>query len=409
MIKHLLFLLLTYSLIVFAQDKPSPVLIEHNFIIQDTTRSEIISYRIPYKNLLFTKNGDSYNASFSFSFEFYKEDEFIKREILNPQFTVNDYDMTLSGEYSYQGFYLIDLLPGDYTLKPVLSLGSTDLEYKIPDHNISVDSVDANSILGPIIIENVKPNNKNEFVLANYGNSIPFSPKKYNILFGFKGMTDSLEMNVIQNGETVYSETVFSNASGNLEIGRNINNIELKITDSSDYNYYILSGFSHLLYEGQFMVKFELSGEEKSFSLKTAWIDKPRVLNNPEYSIKLLTYIESENIVGELLSSDEEDYYKNLTEYWIKNYPADGMKYNYAMEEYYSRSDHAIENFSSLNAMDGAERDRGKIYILYGPPTSIERNYTEMNEILEIWKYDNLARKFIFKDVNGTGKFDLTN
>ena len=113
--------------------------------------------------------------------------------------------------------------------------------------------------------------------------------------------------------------------------------------------------------------------------------------------------------MGELLSLDEEDYYKNLTEYWITNYPADGMKFNYAMEEYYRRAEYAMDNFSSLNAFDGAERDRGRIYILYGPPTSVERNYTEMNEILEIWQYKNFVRKFIFKDTNGTGKFDLTN
>jgi GWxTD domain-containing protein len=104
---------------------------------------------------------------------------------------------------------------------------------------------------------------------------------------------------------------------------------------------------------------------------------------------------------------DDDDYYKGLTEYWIENYPADGMKYNYAMEEYYSRADHAVKNFSSLNAFDGAERDRGKIYILYGEPTEINRNYNEMNEIVEVWNYENLGKNFVFKDVNGTGKFDL--
>ncbi|MCW8848333.1 MAG: GWxTD domain-containing protein, partial [Melioribacteraceae bacterium] len=103
----------------------------------------------------------------------------------------------------------------------------------------------------------------------------------------------------------------------------------------------------------------------------------------------------------------EDDYYSELLDYWIEKFPANGMKFNFAMEEYYKRADHAIKNYSSLNSTDGAERDRGKIYILYGEPTSTERNYTEMNEIIEVWNYENSGRKFVFKDVNGTGKFDI--
>jgi GWxTD domain-containing protein len=288
-----------------------------------------------------------------------------------------------------------------------MSLGETDMEYKIPDHKISVDSVKTNNFFGPVIISSLFTNS--EYTMANFGNSIPFSPAKYSLLFGVKTeISDSLAVVVKQMDKEIFNKVLRPKAIGKMNIERSRGDIKLLISDTSGYNYFIAGGFSHLLYEGLSEIKVQYDGNDKKFDLKTSWIEKPRVLNNPEYSIKLLGYIENENVVGELLSSDEEDYYKNLTEYWIKNYPADGMKFNYAMEEYYSRADYAIENFSSLNAFDGAERDRGKIYILYGPPTTTERNYTEMNEILEIWSYKNLARKFIFKDVNGTGKFDLT-
>jgi GWxTD domain-containing protein len=185
------------------------------------------------------------------------------------------------------------------------------------------------------------------------------------------------------------------------------NDLRITITDSSNTNYFLVTGFSHFLYEGKADLIIKIDSTEKKYSINTSWNDKPKILNNPEYAIKLLSYIEDENIVGELLSGSEDQYYKNLTEYWIQNYPANGMKYNYAMQEYYTRADHSIKNFSSLNSFDGAERDRGRIYILYGKPDSIERNYTEMNEILEVWRFDKAGRNFVFKDVNGTGKFDL--
>jgi GWxTD domain-containing protein len=408
LIKHLLFLFLAVSLILNAQEKPKPVLIEHNSVITNSGQIEIISYRIPYKNLLFTKNGENYNSSFTITFEFYQEEEFVKREILNANLSVDDYDKTLSKDHAYQDFFTSELSPGEYSLRSILSLGSTELEYKIPDHIVKVDSIQNTGIIGPIIINNIKDTN-NDFELTNYGNSIPFSPNRFNILMGFNYELDTLKMAITQNDQNVFSGSFLPMTDGNLTVAKENEDIKIEVSDSSDFKYFIISGFSHLLYEGQFELMFTLNGNEKKYNLKTAWIDKPKVLNNPEYSIKLLSYIESENIVGELLSSDEENYYQNLIEYWNSNYPADGMKFNYAMEEYYSRAEHAVDNYSSLNAFDGAERDRGKIYILYGPPTSIDRNYTEMNEILEIWHYKNLGRKFVFKDVKGTGKFDLTD
>ena len=145
------------------------------------------------------------------------------------------------------------------------------------------------------------------------------------------------------------------------------------------------------------------------FNLQIVWFTKPNILNNSEYSIKLLSYIDSEEIVAQLLSSSQDEYAKNLTEYWIEKYPSNGMKFNYAMEEYYSRAEYALKNYSSLNSFDGAERDRGRVYILYGPPSSVSRNYTEMNDVIEVWEYKSLNKRFIFKVFNGTGKFDLSD
>lgn len=403
-------LLCFFSIISFVvpQERPKPILIEHNSIVVDSVQSEVFSYRIPYKNLLFTKENDEYKSSFLLTLEFYQDDDFIKREIVNPFITTSEYDTTLSGSVNYQNWVTVKLEPGEYSLRPILSLGSTELDYKIPPQTIKIDSLISAGRVGPIIVSETDINS-NTFILSNSGNSIPFSPQKSALLYGIRAKNyDTLNVTITQAGNEIFSETFSSKINGNINLNKVKENINLIVDGKSEFKYFLIDGFSHLLYEGKADLSIKYGENEHKYELTTKWIEKPNILNNPEYSTKLLIYIDDEEVVGDLLSADDTDYYRNLTEYWRVNYPADNMKFNYAMEEYYSRADLAIRNYSSLNSFDGAERDRGKIYILYGEPTSVNRNYTEMNEIIEVWEYGKLSKKFIFKDVNGTGRFDLS-
>lgn len=393
---------------LFGQEENSPIFIEHNTIVAESAQTEIISYRIPYNNLLFVKNGDNYTTSFTLTFEFYKEDEFILREILNPKLTILNYEESLSNKKFFQDYVELNIVPGSYKLKTILGLGLTELEYKIPDQKIIIDSLSDKNLQEPIIVSSEFIVDKKHFLLANYGNLIPFSPKKFNVIFGIsKSFSDSASVTILQNKKTIYSNNVTALFNGGIQIEKKNSDLVISINDSSSLNYFMISDFSHLLYEGSSELTIKIDTLERKFSLNTRWIDKPKVLNNHEYSIKLLSYIEQDYVVGDLLSLNENNYYTSLTEYWIDKYPANGMKFNFAMQEYYNRADYAIKNYSSLNTLDGAERDRGKIYILYGEPTSKERNYTEMNEIVEVWNYDDAGRTFVFQDINGTGKFDI--
>ena len=405
---RILFLILLFVISdAFGQEKNSPIFIEHNSVLQDSLQSEIISYRIPYSNLLFVKNGETYKSSFTLTLEFFKDDEFVFREILKPEFSINNYTETLSNKNYFQDFVKLKIEAGTYTLKTHLGLGETEIEYKIPPREIKIDSL-SKVIHNPIIVYSNKTKDKFEFTLANFANLIPFSSEEFSLLLGFSSQNiDTINVSITQKNKIVFSKTIDSYFNGNIAFNKTEGNIILTNNPSATNKYFIISGFSHLLYEGALELTVKFDSTEEKISFTSNWIGKPEVLNNPEYSIKLLSYIEKEYVVGDLLSLSEDDYYSGLSDYWIDKFPANGMKYNFAMEEYYKRADHAIKNYSSLNSTDGAERDRGKIYILYGEPSDIERNYTEMNEIVEVWIYKSSGRKFVFKDVNGTGKFDI--
>jgi GWxTD domain-containing protein len=401
--------IILFSGLVNAQAKTSLIFIEHNSIIVDSQQVEIISYRIPYNNLLFVKAEDEYTASFTLTFELYNEEEFVQREIVKQNLFTDNYEETLSQDQYFQDFISLNLPPGSITLKSILSLEGSDLEYKILDQKVQIDSLFSSQIVRPIIISSIiNPDKVNTYTLCNFGQKIPFTSEKYSLLVGIKNPdVDSVSISISQFDEEIFSSTLSSYSSGSLNFEKKHDHISVSIIDSSNINFFLISDFSHLLYEGIAELIVSFNSTETKYPLDISWIGKPEILNNPEYSIKLLSYIEEDIVLADLLSSDEDKYYKELSEYWIDNYTANGMKFNYAMEEYYSRADYSVKNFSSLNSFDGAERDRGKIHVLYGEPSSLERNYTEMNEIVEIWTYENTGRTFVFKDVNGTGKFDL--
>jgi GWxTD domain-containing protein len=120
-----------------------------------------------------------------------------------------------------------------------------------------------------------------------------------------------------------------------------------------------------------------------------------------------LQYLMSANEFEEFMKLSDEEMKKQLEIFWKKRDPTPKTAYNEAMAEYYQRCDYALENFRTLSHADGIKTDRGKIYVLYGPPTKTDRFLTPNTSPKEIWYYDNLQLKFVFIDESRSGNYKL--
>ena len=412
MLRKILLFCFVASLLLGQKKSKIPNYIEHNSILGTTSQVEYLTFRIPYNALLFTKHKEKYKAEFIFSLELYKNKKFLKREINNYEVFSSNYENTNSDDQYFQDFIQMNLQPGEYTFNYTLSISKADYSIKLPPFNIKVKELKKEKVLSPIIVddENVNYKNKNIFRLTNYQNSIPFAPYKYNLLVGVIDTSiKQIQVSIIQNGEKILdNQTVKRLFKKGISFEKVGNDIFVKTNkDSTNPSYFLISNFSNQLYEGEASLEIKVNKEKKIFPLKVVWYKKPKVLNNPEYAIKLLSYIENISVVKSLLKKDSKNYYKVLFNYWEKKFPGKNKKYNFALAEYYERADYAIKNFIPLKGRRGAETDRGRIYILYGKPSSVDRNYNEKNETIEIWKYKKINKTFIFKDITGTGKFVL--
>jgi GWxTD domain-containing protein len=120
-----------------------------------------------------------------------------------------------------------------------------------------------------------------------------------------------------------------------------------------------------------------------------------------------------------IASKDEKEQYRKihnvegkrefLYKFWNgKENEADKDKrYNYS--DYMNRAKIADERYSNI-AKTGWKSDMGRVYIMYGEPSEIERHPNEGDsKPYEIWKYNDIEGgvQFIFADMNGFRNYQL--
>jgi GWxTD domain-containing protein len=145
-----------------------------------------------------------------------------------------------------------------------------------------------------------------------------------------------------------------------------------------------------------------------SVRFKLRWIDMPLSLTRVDYAIAALYPIATDQTLDSLRDGNVEQQERALLNYWKRHDPTPATAYNEAMAEYYRRVDYALFNFRSIGQKDGVHTDRGKIYMLYGPPTEVTRQLQPDESPREVWIYRNaVSSEFIFVDESRSGEYRL--
>ena len=121
-----------------------------------------------------------------------------------------------------------------------------------------------------------------------------------------------------------------------------------------------------------------------------------------EYNYEILL-----NPIGYLLQEEDYMHYMDLTKdkkiEYILNYWEDIDEAS-LLSEFYSRVVYTNLKFKSISG-DGSDSDKGKIYIIYGKPFDIEYRIGQNGDYQEIWIYRD--QKFIF--INRYGYYECSN
>lgn len=167
------------------------------------------------------------------------------------------------------------------------------------------------------------------------------------------------------------------------------------------------------LFEGRCDVHLEVTSGSGTRNVteefRIVWPTKPGSLVDIDLAIDALQHIATEEQMDAIRSMSLSSRLSAFFAFWRAMDPDTSTAYNEMYAEYYRRVDIAMERFRGLREAEGYRTDQGRIFILYGAPTSSRRVFTPDNAPQEIWTYENVKQRFVFTDKMGTGVFILTS
>jgi GWxTD domain-containing protein len=160
-------------------------------------------------------------------------------------------------------------------------------------------------------------------------------------------------------------------------------------------------------YKTELIIASGTSKKEETYYFGVSWPDRPKSLSDAKLAVEALSHIASDSEMASIQSGPFVNSARSFFRFWRKYDPDTSSVYNEVMQEYYRRVDKAIESYSSSKTQDGYKTDRGKIMILFGPPSRTNRILATDNTLLEVWTYDNIGRRFTFADRGRSGNYIL--
>ena len=392
-----------------------PFFVEIHVIPDDSANSIYYDYRIPYNQLTFIKDGAQYKAALNVSIEvFDTTGQFISRQMKQRNILVNNFTETNSADAFCEGSLMFQLPNDDYKFILLVNDAQSGQEAKLEPVIVKKLKSDSTQFLDPIVLDEGKIviEGNEYFELANYEGKVPFSSKKYELAFPCRDTTiEKIYVKIINNRDTVFTDYLTDSFLSAISIKEKNHKIILDSNeDNNVFRNFILNDFSNSLSEGRIKIIVSNDKNESNpyiFTKEVTWFNKPFSLRNPEFAITSLKYMGKDSVVNKLLDADKLDYMPELKKYWKKYDPTPATEFNELMNEYYSRIDYAVRNFASLSNRDGANTDRGKIFIRFGMPTKIERSSDDDGKVVELWIYNKEKLSFRFVDKKGTGEFPL--
>lgn len=380
-------LLILFCLSVFAQPKQNTTVSNKGFFFinyfnfNDST--QYITINFPASNLIFNKIGNKFVTNYSLEISVFDSKRNLLKNLIDQQ------TLTLSSnEYDNKSFFFINLLFKSSDLSQANSL-----ELNLSQENNILSKGNFSLTKSNFFIGNLTDS---IFILSTLGKNIPFSEKNFDLLLDASFYKDTIIFEQ-QNKKISFTNLPFLLLT---EPMQQDNNIILKKSQTGK-KYYIIKSANQFFYEGIIKV----TSKNISSNIRVLWYEKPKSLRNLDYAIEKLALVFDNKDIEKIRNNDTTliSFYT----LWKKFDPDTNTSFNPAIKEFFNRVDYAVTNFSSLSIKDGSETDMGKIYILYGQPTTKNRYLLPNKKSIEIWEYKNIKKIFKFEDNSGLGNFKL--
>ncbi len=388
-----------------------------------------ILYRVRYDFFVFTRDfsadAPSYRAHGELLIELIDStDTSISRKVQAISLTAQDNEITRLRLRYYQGSASFVVHPGRFTSVYHVEDKESQREFGDRKQILHVfpfrpDAVVRSTVL--FVEPANQPLSERSFTAFNDNNAAQFSKNSGTFITLKDGdapltvrysltqfLLEGKERSVVQE-ETTATAIVFRHSLLRLE-QTNTENVKYALDSNTTTETVYFPLLTSRLKQGRYVAQIHISAGDtatvnKEFSIH--WNDMPLSLYDLDFAVSAMKYITTDSEYDDLRSGNRESRIKKFEEFWAKRNNVPGAAYNEMMTVYFQRVDYAFANFRTLKEENGVLTDRGKIYILFGKPSNIERSLAPGGPPKETWTYASLNKEFIFEDPSRQGNYKL--
>jgi GWxTD domain-containing protein len=380
-----------------------------NFRGEKPNESRLEIYlKIMYDDLQFVKLApDSFRAAYEMSVVVLDEDDFqVNGKIWRDSIFVKDFETTNSRQLFHTDQASFVLAPGKYRVNVGLMDADTRRTGTRKTTIIMRNFDDAKLAVSDVLIADAVSVDSSGKLLPRPQVTAPRQEKSQ--LFAFleiydKGSDKEYKVSyVLKNPK---GDKVFKNEAVVRHTGQ-ITPVVLELPNAT-------------LAHGVYQIHIEVKGSKQTTTTEREitlhWVGIPTNIVDLDQAIEQMRYIAKKEGMKKIMAVPPEKRREAFLKFWQENDPTPGTETNELMDEYYTRVNYANAHFRSMR--EGWRTDMGMVYIVFGPPSDIERNpFTRSTGTLfagrtvkayEIWNYYNINRQFIFVDETGYAEYRL--
>ena len=373
------------------------------FAGNDTTGSRLDVYvQVPYQTLQFVQVNNSYDAAYEETVSILDKDNNLVAEKLSTEKVqqLTFPETSDPSRYSLtQRFFTV--APGRYTV--VVQVRDEDTrKSQVSKRDIEVRSMRGSdlAISDMMLVSRLRLEGNKKTLLPNVSGNVADLPEGFYLFCEVYNRTSSdtlhftYKVNNAKNEEKLHESFSQEAVQGRNQVFVRINSANLPM------GRYSVS--LHATTRGN--VPAEASS---SRSFVVQWSGMPLVIDDLNAAVDQLSYTaESGELDYIRKAPSAEEKKKRFYEFWKKRDPSPNSERNEAMEQYYGRVAFANKNFSHYT--DGWRSDRGMVFIMFGPPSNVDRHPFDSDaKPFEVWYYNDLNYRFLFVDETGFGDYRL--
>ena len=410
-------------------------MVDYAFYRSEIDRTYMELYISFYQNSLkYVEEDDQFKATYKLTTQILEGDSVVTQKEKLGQSIINSLD-ELDESKQFVEIFAFDLINKEYTFKIILEDSNSnkagDYIFTMNPKLFSDDSLMISDIELATSINRASANsafNKNTLqVLPNpsstYGIDMPvlyYYAEIYNLDYNENNVGEYLvKCNVTNRNDEVVKEfpeksykkpgtsAVLVSGYNIVTLPSDVYNLNLEVLDQQNQQVsYQSKRFNFQKPSSPPPVAATVENNQPATSSEYAWMGEQDL----DREFNFANYIASKEEREIYKALNAEGKRKFLSEFWARRKSTDPESSPSSYKfDYLERVQMANSNFGS-GSLEGWKSDRGRVLLVYGYPSEIERHYMDVDrKPYEIWHFNDLegGAKFIFADLSGFGEFEL--